>query len=232
MKMRQKNTKPTLKTYFFTGILVTAPVAITLYVAWMAISYIDQLVAGLIPEKYNPDSLPYIPGIGVVLLFIFFTIVGMLTANFIGQALVKFGYRIINHMPLISGLYNAIRKILETILGSGKNKAFRQAVLIEYPRRGLWTIAFLTGPVYAGIEKVLKDKTLLAIYVPTTPNPTSGFFLYVPRKDVIMLDMSVEEALKLVLSTGIINPSVKKHSSVSRKKHSKAENESQLTDEH
>ena len=210
--MNQKNTKPTLKTYFFTGILVTAPVAITLYVAWVAISYIDQLVARFIPEIYHHDSFPYIPGIGVVLLFVFFTVVGMLTANFIGQALVKFGYRIINHMPLISGLYNAIRKILETLLGSGKNQAFRQTVLVEYPRRGLWTIAFLTGPVYSGIQKALKDKTLLSVYVPTTPNPTSGFFLYIPRKDVIMLDMSVEEALKMILSTGIINPPDKKQS--------------------
>ncbi|MBQ9089851.1 MAG: DUF502 domain-containing protein [Alphaproteobacteria bacterium] len=204
----KKNSKTTLKTYFFTGILVTAPVAITLYVAWMAISYADNLVTGFIPEKYNPNTLfPYgIPGIGIVLLLIFFTAVGMLTANFIGRTLIKFGYQIINRMPLISGLYNAIRKILETLLGTGKTKAFRQAVLVEYPRRGLWTIAFITGPVYDGISSKLNDDSLIAIYVPTTPNPTSGFFLYVPQKDIIILDISVEDALKMILSTGIINP--------------------------
>ncbi len=212
MKTIRKKAQPTLKTYFFTGILVTAPIAITLYVAWEVITYVDQFVAGFIPQKYNPNELlPYgIPGIGVILLFIFFTLIGMLTANFIGQALIKFGYRIISKMPVISGLYNAISKILETLLGSGKNKAFRQPVLVEYPRRDLWTIAFITGPVYDGISEKLNDDTLLAIYVPTTPNPTSGFFLYIPKKDVIMLDMSVEEALKLILSTGIINPTDKK----------------------
>ncbi len=214
----KKNSKTTLKTYFFTGILVTAPVAITLYVAWMAISYADNFVTGFIPEKYNPNTLfPYgIPGIGIVLLLIFFTMVGMLTANFIGRALIKFGYQIINRMPVISGLYNAIRKILETLLGTGKTKAFRQPVLVEYPRRGLWTIAFITGPVYETISEKLQDDTLVAIYVPTTPNPTSGFFLYVPQKDVIILDISVEDALKMILSTGIINPD-NKHKPIENK---------------
>lgn len=206
MKVKEQKKRAKLKTYFFTGILVTAPIAITLYLAWMAISYIDHLVADFIPAKYHPDSLPYIPGLGVVLLVIFFTVVGMFAANFIGRALADLGNRIISHTPFISGLYSAVRKILETLLGSGTNKAFRQAVLVEYPRRGLWTIAFITGPVYSGIEKALQNKKLLAIYVPTTPNPTSGFFLYVPQEDVIPLNISVEEALKLILSTGIINP--------------------------
>lgn len=211
MKTLKKQSKTTLKTYFFTGILVTAPVAITLYVAWKLITYIDSRVTAFIPAQYNPNELlPYgIPGLGVVLLLVFFTLIGMLTANFIGQALIKTGYRLINHMPLISGLYNAIRKILETLIGNGKNKAFRQPVLIEYPRKGLWTIAFITGPVYEPITRKLKTD-LIGVYVPTTPNPTSGFFIYVPKKDAIMLDISVEEALKLIISTGIINPPVKK----------------------
>lgn len=216
----KKNSKTTLKTYFFTGILITAPIAITLYVAWVAITYADNLVTAFIPAKYNPNNLlPYgIPGIGVILLLVFFTGVGMLTANFMGRSLVKLGYQIMNKMPVLSGLYNAIRKILETVLGSGKNKAFRQPVLVEYPRRGLWTIAFITGPVYSEIEKKLKDKTLLAVYVPTTPNPTSGFFLYVPQKDVIFLNISVDEALKMILSTGIINPRTKKKLSAKQQK--------------
>lgn len=206
MKAKEQKKRAKLKTYFFTGILVTAPIAITLYLAWKAISYIDQLVANVIPAQYHPDSLSYIPGLGVVLLIIFFTVIGMFAANFIGRALAELGNRIISHTPFISGLYSAVRKILETLLGSGTNKAFRQAVLVEYPRRELWTIAFITGPVYSGVEKALKNKNLLAIYVPTTPNPTSGFFLYVPKEDVIPLNISVEEALKLILSTGIINP--------------------------
>ena len=203
-----KSQKTTLKTYFFTGILVTAPIAITLYVAWQAITYIDNKVTAFIPEQYNPNELlPHsIPGLGVLLLLVFFTVIGMLTANFVGQAFVKLGYRLINRIPLISGLYNAFRKILETLIGNDKNKAFRQPVLVEYPRRDLWTIAFITGPVYEEITEKLNDDSLVAIYVPTTPNPTSGFFLYVPQKDIIMLDMTVEQALKLIISTGIINP--------------------------
>ncbi len=209
----KKSQKTTLKTYFFTGILVTAPIAITLYVAWQAITYIDSTVTAFIPAKYNPNELlPHsIPGLGVLLLLVFFTVIGMLTANFVGQAFVKLGYRLINRIPLISGLYNAFRKILETLIGNDKNKAFRQPVLVEYPRRDLWTIAFITGPVYEEITEKLNDDSLVAIYVPTTPNPTSGFFLYVPQKDIIMLDMTVEQALKLIISTGIINPTSAKN---------------------
>lgn len=220
MKTIKKESKTTLKTYFFTGILVTAPVAITLYVAWHLITYIDTKVTGLIPAQYNPNELlPYgLPGLGILLLLVFFTGVGMLTANFIGQALIKAGYRLINRMPVISGLYNAIKKILETLIGNDKNKAFRQPVLVEYPRRDLWTIAFITGEPYPEVKRKLNDKTLLSIYVPTTPNPTSGFFLYVPKKDVIFLNISVEEALKLILSTGIINPNDPKIKKIAHKK--------------
>ncbi len=220
MKTIKKESKTTLKTYFFTGILVTAPVAITLYVAWHLITYIDTKVTGLIPAQYNPNELlPYgLPGLGILLLLVFFTGVGMLTANFIGQALIKAGYRLINRMPVISGLYNAIKKILETLIGNDKNKAFRQPVLVEYPRRDLWTIAFITGDPYPEVKRKLNDNTLLSIYVPTTPNPTSGFFLYVPKKDVIFLNISVEEALKLILSTGIINPNDPKIKKIAHKK--------------
>ncbi|MBQ6854185.1 MAG: DUF502 domain-containing protein [Alphaproteobacteria bacterium] len=220
MKTIKKESKTTLKTYFFTGILVTAPVAITLYVAWHLITYIDTKVTGFIPAQYNPNELlPYgLPGLGILLLLVFFTGVGMLTANFIGQALIKAGYRLINRMPVISGLYNAIKKILETLIGNDKNKAFRQPVLVEYPRRDLWTIAFITGEPYPEVKRKLNDKTLLSIYVPTTPNPTSGFFLYVPKKDVIFLNISVEEALKLILSTGIINPNNPKIKKIAHKK--------------
>lgn len=220
MKTIKKESKTTLKTYFFTGILVTAPVAITLYVAWHLITYIDTKVTGFIPAQYNPNELlPYgIPGLGILLLLAFFTGVGMLTANFFGQAIIKAGYSLINRMPVISGLYNAIKKILETLIGNDKNKAFRQPVLVEYPRRDLWTIAFITGEPYPEVKRKLNDKTLLSIYVPTTPNPTSGFFLYVPKKDVIFLNISVEEALKLILSTGIINPNNPKIKKIAHKK--------------
>ncbi len=210
MKKRQnKNTHP-LKTYLFTGILVTAPIAITFYLAVQLFTYIDKNVTALIPEKFNPGTyLPYgLPGLGVILLLIFLILVGMLTANFVGRTFMRLGQSLIEHMPIISGIYNAFRKIFETLLGSGKNTAFRQPVLVEYPRRGLWTIAFLTGPVYKGIQNKV-DEALVSIYVPTTPNPTSGFLIYVPKKDVIPLNIGVDDALKTILSMGIINPDAK-----------------------
>lgn len=210
MKKRNAKNKRTLKTYLFTGILVTAPVAITFYLAVQLFLYIDNHVTALIPEKYNPETyLPYgLPGLGVVLLLAFLILVGMMTANFVGQAFVQIGRAIIVRMPIISGIYNAFRKIFETLLGSGKNTAFRQPVLIEYPRKGMWTIAFLTGPVYHEIQKKT-DEALVCVYVPTTPNPTSGFLIYLPKKEVQPLDIRVDDALKIILSIGIINPDAK-----------------------
>ena len=209
--MRKEKSSHPLKTYFLTGILVTAPVAITLYLAVELIRYIDNAVTGLIPPKYNLEMyLPYgIPGLGVVLLIVFLILVGMMTANFMGRTLMQWWQKTVDEMPVISGIYNALRKIFETVLGNGKTNAFRRAVLIEYPRKNLWTIAFVTGPVYQGIQRHIPD-SLIAVYVPTTPNPTSGFLIYVPQKDIIDLNIGVDEAFKTVISTGIINPTPSK----------------------
>lgn len=196
-----------LKTYFFTGILVTGPIALTFYVAWKLASYIDTQVISLFPEKYNPASyLPYgLPGLGIVLLIIFLIFVGMLTASYVGRIFARIWDNIIAKMPFVSGLYGALKKVFETILGTGKETAFRQPVLVEFPRRDMWTIAFITGATYKGIQKMFKDE-LISIYVPTTPNPTSGYFVYVPKKDIKILNIGVDEALKLVISMGIVNP--------------------------
>ncbi len=219
MKTEKKKGHISLKTHFFTGILVTAPLFLTAYIVVELVAFVDSAVESIIPTAYNPNTyLPYgIPGMGIVLLIFFFTLVGMLTANFIGQAFMRLGRAIISHTPVISGVYNAFKKIFETVLGQDKNAAFKQAVLVEYPRKGLWTIAFLTGPVYDGIQKQLPKQKLVSIYVPTTPNPTSGFFLYVDKSDIIVLDIPVEEALKMILSTGIVNPTDKSVTQKNRK---------------
>lgn len=211
-----KRKQHALKTYFFTGLLVTAPVAMTFYLALELFSYVDSHVMSLIPAKYNPETyLTYgLPGLGVVLLLLFLTLIGMLTANYVGHSLMQFGQSLIERMPIISGLYNALRKIFETLLGKGQSTAFRQAVLVEYPRKGMKTIAFLTGPVYRGIQKREKEK-MVSVYIPTTPNPTSGFLIYVPQKDIVPLDIGVDEALKIILSMGIVSPTDKK----AKKKH-------------
>lgn len=206
--MDNEKPKHTLKTYFFTGILVTAPIAITLYLAVELFKWVDSSVTRFIPEKYNPETyLPYgLPGLGVLLLVIVLVIIGMLAVNIFGRWLMGIGQRLIERIPVVSGVYSALKKLFETLLGQGGTSAFRKAVLVEYPRKGVWTIAFLTTPVYEEFTDLLPDD-MVTIYVPTTPNPTSGFMLYVPKKEVKELDMRVDDAIKMVISTGIVTPS-------------------------
>ena len=206
--MTQEKSKHTLKTYFFTGILVTAPVAITLYLAVELFKWVDSSVTHLIPAKYNPETyLPYgLPGLGVLLLVLALILIGMLAVNIFGRWLMKLGQNIIERIPIVSGVYSALKKLFETLLGQGKNNAFRKAVLVEYPRKGVWTIAFITAPVYEGFHKLLPND-MVTVYVPTTPNPTSGFMLYVPKKEIKELDIRVDDAFKMIVSTGIVTPS-------------------------
>ncbi len=206
--MEHEKHKHTLKRYFFTGILITAPVAITLFLALELFKWVDSSVIRFIPAKYNPETyLPYgLPGLGVLLLLLFLVMVGMLTTNIMGRWLMGIGQRMIEKMPIISGVYSALKKLFETLLGQGSTSAFRKAVLVEYPRKGVWTVAFLTAPVYEGFYDLLPDD-MVTVFVPTTPNPTSGFMLYIPKKEVKELDMRVDDAFKMVVSTGIVTPS-------------------------
>lgn len=197
-----------MKTYLLTGVLVMAPVAITLYLAMWLFRLMDGWAKYLIPEKYA-EYLPYgVPGLGICLLFLSLILVGMFTTNYVGRWAVKTGQKILAKVPVISGIYGAIKKVFETLMGDGGTQSFRQAVLIEYPRKGLWTIAFITAPVYKGFKKYLPND-MITVYVPTTPNPTSGFMIYVAKKDIKELDIPVDEALKMILSMGIVNPSKK-----------------------
>lgn len=205
--MVHEKKKHTLKTYFFTGILVTAPVAITFYLAIELFKWVDSAVVRFIPVKYNPETyLPYgLPGLGVLVLVLALILIGMLAVNFFGRWLIGLGRKIIERIPVISGVYSALKKLFETLLGQGGTTAFRKAVLVEYPRKGVWTVAFITAPVYTGFQKLLPND-LVTVYVPTTPNPTSGFMLYVPKKEIKDLNMRVDDAFKLVISTGIVTP--------------------------
>lgn len=207
--MEKAKHKQTLKTYLFTGILVTTPVAITFYVSIKLFLWLDGCVTKFIPAKYNPETyFPYgLPGLGVLLLLVFFILVGMLTANYVGRWFVGLGQRLLGRVPVISGIYGALKKLFEAVMGNN-TQAFRKAVLVEYPRKGMWTVAFMTAPVYAGFKKML-PKDMITLYVPTTPNPTSGFMVYVPKKDIRELNIPVEEALKMILSMGIVTPSKK-----------------------
>lgn len=201
-----------LRAYFLAGILVTAPLAITIALATWLIEFVDSRIVPLIPLRYNPDVylkeyLGYeigIPGLGLIVLIVFITLVGAMTAGFLGRILIRFSENMLNRMPVVRSVYGASKQILETVLKRQSN-AFRQAVLVEYPRRGIWAVAFITGRTEGEVQNLIADD-LINIFLPTTPNPTSGFLLFVPKEDMILLDMSVEEAIKMVISGGIVTP--------------------------
>jgi len=195
-----------LRAYFIAGILVTAPVAITIYLAWIFIEFVDDQVTPLIPAKYNPETyLPFAtPGLGLVVVIIVLTIIGAMTAGLAGRFVLRTGERILARMPVIRSIYSALKQIFETVLAQ-QSTAFREAVLVEYPRRGIWAIAFITGVTEGEVQNITEEECI-NIFLPTTPNPTSGFLLFVPKKELVHLDMSVEEAIKMVISGGIVTP--------------------------
>ncbi len=195
-----------LRTYLLAGIVVTAPVGITFYVGLLFVEFIDNQVHSLIPEQYALSNfLPFeIPGLGVIVLLIVLLLVGFFTANLLGRFLVRFGERIIERVPVVRSVYGALKQIFETVF-SDSSSSFREVVLIEYPRRGIWAVGFITGTTKGEVQSVTDDE-MANVFLPTTPNPTSGFLLFVPRSDVVHLSMTVEEGIKMVISAGIVTP--------------------------
>jgi len=195
-----------LRAYFFAGILVTAPIGITIYLAWWVVSWVDESVLPLLPPKYNPETyLPFsLPGIGLVVLIVFLTAIGAITAGMIGRMIVGYSERVLSRMPVIRSVYSATKQIFETMLAH-KSTAFREVVLVEFPRLGMWSIGFITG-VTEGEVQELTDEEVLNVYIPTTPNPTSGYLCFVARSEVYPLSMSVEEGIKMVVSGGLVSP--------------------------
>ena len=195
-----------LRNYFFAGILVTAPVAITAWLAWEFVTFVDSKVTPYIPERWNPETyLPFsLPGLGVVVVVFCLITVGFLTASFVGRSLVAAGERILAQMPVIRSLYSAVKQIFETVFKE-QSRAFREVILLEYPRKNCWALGFITGSAESGIQELTPDDTV-NIFLPTTPNPTSGFLLFLPRSQTQMLTMTVEEGIKMVVSGGIVTP--------------------------
>ena len=195
-----------MRAYFFAGILVIVPISITFYLAWLFIGFVDSKVTPLLPVKYNPETyLPFaLPGFGLLILVLALIMVGALTAGFMGRLWKRYSEQLLARMPVIRNIYSALKQILETVLAD-HSAAFREAVLVEYPRRGIWAIAFITGRTEGEVQNMTEEECI-NIFLPTTPNPTSGFLLFVPKKDLIPLSMSVEEAIKMVISGGIITP--------------------------
>ena len=210
MSEQQKNNTSIwgkIKNYFFTGVIVAAPVAITIYMSYHLVIWINDVTSKLIPQKWTIGNfVPYaVPGLGLLLLLVVLFLIGMLTTGYVGKFFVGLWEKLIRKMPIVSSIYSLIKQIFETFL-SQKTRSFSEAVLVEYPRKGLWTIAFVSKENTGGEVEEKTGEKKISIYVPTTPNPTSGFLIFVNENDVIKLDMSVEEGIKYVISCGIVTP--------------------------
>jgi uncharacterized membrane protein len=195
-----------LRTSFLTGLVVAAPIFLTVYITVAFVNFVDGWVESLLPPAYNPENyLPFsIPGLGVLLVFLFLVLLGTLTANIAGRWLLSMGERIVNRMPVVRNIYNASKQIFETVF-SATSQNFREVCLIEYPRRGAWAIGFVSSETKGEIQARAAED-MMSVFLPTTPNPTSGFLLFVPRKDIIILNMTIEEGAKMVISGGLVAP--------------------------
>lgn len=191
-----------LRRYLLAGLVVWLPILLTMFILRFIIQLLDQSIA-LLPNKYQPG----LPGFGVVFSFIVLLITGVAATNFIGQRLVRWSELCLDKIPLVRSIYNSSKKLINALF-SNNSQAFRKAVLVEYPRKGLWTIAFQTGSAVPEVEKHV-GSDLISIFVPTTPNPTGGYLIMLPRSEVIELELSVDAALKLVISLGVMQPTAK-----------------------
>ncbi|TXN34504.1 DUF502 domain-containing protein [Methylobacterium sp. WL30] len=206
-----------LRTYFLTGIIVAGPLAITAYITWWIITLIDGFVKPLVPASYLPDHyLPFsIPGLGMLIAFVAVTLLGFLTANLVGRSVIEFGEVLLARTPVISGLYKGLRQIFETLF-SANGTSFRTVGLVEFPVKGTWSVVFLSAPAAPDVQAALPGgkgeagedgrSDYVGVFLPCAPNPTTGFFFYLPRTDIIEVGMSVDDAAKLVMSAGVIQP--------------------------
>ena len=186
--------------------MVTAPIGITIYLAVLFVQLVDDQMRGLVPAQYDPNTyLPFdIPGLGVLALLLMLLVVGFFAAGLIGRMVFRLGESLIDRVPVVRSVYGALKQIFETVFADSSS-SFREVVLVEYPRRGLWAVGFITGRTKGEVRDRI-DRDLVNVFLPTTPNPTSGFLLFVPREDLVHLDMSVEEGIKMVISAGIVTP--------------------------
>lgn len=191
-----------LRGYFLAGVLVTAPIGITIYLTLAFFKFVDERVSSIIPPPYG--YYLDIPGIGVLIATAFFILVGWFARNFFGRMIIRTSEYIVDRVPVISKLYGGVKQIFETVMGS-KSQAFREVVMFEYPMPGYWTLGFVAGAAADEIRAMTND-TMVNVFLPTTPSPTNGLLLFIPRGRLTILQMSVEDAFKMILSSGIIIP--------------------------
>jgi len=196
-----------IRNYFLTGLIVAGPLAITVWLIWSIITWVDDFVRPLIPPPYRPESyLPWpIPGTGLIIAIVALTLLGFLTANLVGRTLVELGEGLLNRMPIVRPIYKTMKQIFESLF-SKSGSSFRKVALVEFPAPGMWSLVFLSQPPSADLNKRLPQGEHVSAFMPCTPNPTTGFFFYVKRKDLIELDISVENAMTLLISAGMVQP--------------------------
>lgn len=212
-----------LRGNFLAGLIIIAPIALTLYLIWTVVGWIDGWVWPFVPDAYQPEALVNrffgteggepisvnVRGIGVVIFFIFTMLVGWIGKGLLGRSFLRFGERLVDRMPVVRSIYNGVKQIAETVF-SQRDTSFDKACMIEYPRKGIWAIAFISTSAKGEVaQKLPGGDDVITVFLPTTPNPTSGFLLFLPRSDVKELDMSVEDAAKLVISAGLVYPNDK-----------------------
>jgi uncharacterized membrane protein len=194
-----------LRRYLMAGLLVWVPLGVTVLIVKFLVDLMDRSLL-LLPHAYRPEALVgvKVPGLGVVLTFVIVFATGIVVANIFGRQLVRIWEAFLAHIPLVRSIYAGVKQVMETLFSSG-GQSFRKVVLVEYPRREMWTLGFLTGDCAGEVED-RTGRSLVSVFVPTTPNPTSGYFLMVPREDVTELAMSVDAGLKLIISAGVVLP--------------------------
>ena len=194
-----------MKKYLITGLLIWIPLVITLWVLKLIVDSLDQTLL-LLPREFQTENWLglHVPGMGVVMTLVIVFLTGLFTTNILGARLVRYWHDVLHRIPVVNSIYSSVKQISDTLFSSS-GQAFRKALLVQWPREGMWTIAFLTGVPGGDVVNHLKGD-YLSVYVPTTPNPTGGYFVIVARKDVIELDMSVDAALKYVISMGVVPP--------------------------
>ena len=212
-----------LRNSFLTGIVVIAPVGLTVWLIWTVIGWVDGFVLPFVPNSYQPENIikqifgdesqMNIRGLGVIFFLVFTTFVGWIAKGVIGRFFIRNAETLVHRMPVVRSIYSGVKQIAETVFAQSE-RSFEKACLIQYPRKGIWAVGFISTVAKGEVQsKASNDSKLLSVFVPTTPNPTSGFLLFFPEEDVIQLDMSIEDAAKLVISAGLVYPDNKSISS-------------------